>query len=99
MQNVALHVFRGKVYGQSLRKGLTRTTVLYRRRMAGDGDEGGYYRRKDLESQASGAAHPQLAKTRRVWDWVLRFVGGEERTEGEGKRRKKGWDLPPDDTQ
>ncbi|KAF9876216.1 hypothetical protein CkaCkLH20_06159 [Colletotrichum karsti] len=100
MQNVALHVFRGKVYGQSLRKGLTRTTVLYRRRV-GEGDEGGYYRRKDLESRGSGAANPQLAKTRRVWDWVLRFVGGEERTEGKGKGkgRKKGWDLPPDDTQ
>ncbi|KAH9240356.1 hypothetical protein K456DRAFT_1826128 [Colletotrichum gloeosporioides 23] len=98
MQNVALHVFRGKVYGQSLRKGLTRTTVLYRRRM-GEGDEGGYYRRKDLESQGEGRAHPQLVKTRRVWEWVLSFVGGEARTESKGKGTKRGWDLPPDDTQ
>ncbi|KAL0941889.1 uncharacterized protein CTRU02_204652 [Colletotrichum truncatum] len=103
MQNVALHVFRGKVYGQSLRKGLTRTTVLYRRKM-GEDDEGGYYRRRDLGSGDSGgsAVHPQLAKTRRVWEWVLRFVGGEQRPaaeDGKGKGRKRGWDLPPDDTQ
>ncbi|KAK1728665.1 uncharacterized protein BDZ83DRAFT_716973 [Colletotrichum acutatum] len=79
LQNVALHV-----YGQSLRKGLTRTTVLYRRKL-GEGDE-------DLErSPAAGGgdgdgepstAHPQLVKTRRVWGWVMR-----------------GWDALPDDTQ
>ncbi|WYZ37918.1 hypothetical protein EsH8_II_001424 [Colletotrichum jinshuiense] len=96
LQNVALHVFRGKVYGQSLRKGLTRTTVLYRRKL-GEGDEGGYYRRRDLETDGGGdGVHSQLVKTRRVWEWVLRFVGGEERT-ARGKTR--GWDRPPDDTQ
>lgn len=31
MQNVALHVFRGKVYGQSLRKGMTKVSLLWRR--------------------------------------------------------------------
>ncbi|OHE94271.1 hypothetical protein CORC01_10431 [Colletotrichum orchidophilum] len=119
LQNVALHVFRGKVYGQSLRKGLTRTTVLYRRRL-GEGDEGGYYRPRDLERSTVGArdgvgggdggggegggdgepmaVHPQLVKTRRVWEWVLRFVGGEERTTARGKVRR-GWDALPDDTQ
>ncbi|KAK2002318.1 hypothetical protein LX36DRAFT_264881 [Colletotrichum falcatum] len=98
LQNVALHVFRGKVYGQSLRKGLTRTTVLYRRKLGDDDDEeGGYYRRRDLEAADSEGAHPHLVKTRRVWEWVLRFVGGEERTGAKGKKR--GWDAPPDDTQ
>ncbi|EFQ34408.1 hypothetical protein CGRA01v4_00170 [Colletotrichum graminicola] len=96
LQNVALHVFRGKVYGQSLRKGLTRTTVLYRRKL-GDDDEGGYYRRRDLEAGGREGAHPQLVKTKRVWEWVLRFVGGEGRTSAKGKMR--GWDAPPDDTQ
>ncbi|TDZ59785.1 hypothetical protein CTRI78_v005079 [Colletotrichum trifolii] len=98
LQNVALHVFKGKVYGQSLRKGLTRTTVLHRRKL-GEDDEGGYYRRKDLESGESGDAHPQLVKTRKVRDWVLKFVGGEERPEVKGKQQKRGWDQPPDDTQ
>ncbi|GJC89739.1 hypothetical protein ColLi_12577 [Colletotrichum liriopes] len=95
LQNVALHVFRGKVYGQSLRKGLTRTTVLYRRKL-GEDDEGGYYRPRDLETGRREETHPQLAKTRRVWEWVLTFVGGEERTDPKGKKR--GWDAPPDDT-
>ncbi|KAK2049783.1 hypothetical protein LZ31DRAFT_548960 [Colletotrichum somersetense] len=101
LQNVALHVFRGKVYGQSLRKGLTRTTVLYRRKLDDDDDEvegvGGYYSRRDLEAGSREGAHPHLVKTKRVWDWVLRFVGGEERTGAKGK--KSGWDAPPDDTQ
>ncbi|KAK1970740.1 hypothetical protein LY78DRAFT_652626 [Colletotrichum sublineola] len=98
LQNVALHVFRGKVYGQSLRKGLTRTTVLYRRKLGDDDDdEGGYYRRRDLEAGGREGAHPQLVKTKRVWEWVLRFVGGEERTSAKGKKR--GWNAPPDDTQ
>ncbi|KZL64358.1 hypothetical protein CI238_03813 [Colletotrichum incanum] len=96
LQNVALHVFRGKVYGQSLRKGLTRTTVLYRRKL-GEDDEGGYYRRRDLEAERREGTHPQLVKTKRVWEWVLKFVGGEERTHTKGKKR--GWDAPPDDTQ
>ncbi|KAK2031216.1 hypothetical protein LX32DRAFT_691923 [Colletotrichum zoysiae] len=103
LQNVALHVFRGKVYGQSLRKGLTRTTVLYRRKLDDDDDDdddegvGGYYSRRDLEAGGREGAHPHLVKTKRVWDWVLRFVGGEERTRAKGKKR--GWDAPPDDTQ
>ncbi|TIC95693.1 hypothetical protein CH35J_007963 [Colletotrichum higginsianum] len=108
LQNVALHAFRGKVYGQSLRKGLTRTTVLYRRKLAED-DEGGYYRRRDLDAADDAAGddngggsseetHPQLVKTKRVWEWVLRFVGGEERPNTKGKK-KRGWDAPPDDTQ
>ncbi|KAK2061031.1 hypothetical protein LY76DRAFT_590900 [Colletotrichum caudatum] len=98
LQNVALHVFRGKVYGQSLRKGLTRTTVLYRRKLDDDDEGGGgYYSRRDLEAGGREGAHPHLVKTKRVWDWVLRFVGGEERTGAKGKKR--GWDAPPDDTQ
>ncbi|KAJ0163145.1 hypothetical protein CTA2_3457 [Colletotrichum tanaceti] len=106
LQNVALHAFRDKVYGQSLRKGLTRTTVLYRRKLAED-DEGGYYRRRDLDAVDDAAAgdggeeetHPQLVKTKKVWEWVLRFVGGEERPNAKGKKKKRGWDAPPDDTQ
>ncbi|KAK1634486.1 hypothetical protein BDP81DRAFT_451682 [Colletotrichum phormii] len=116
LQNVALHVFKGKVYGQSLRKGLTRTTVLYRRKL-GEGDEGGYYRPRDLErSIITGdgggggeggdgeptTVHPQLVKTRKVWEWVMRFVGGgggeEQRTTARGIVRR-GWDALPDDTQ
>lgn len=44
MENVALHVFRGKVYGQSLRKGLTRVHLLWRR------DGSGHYSTRSLDA-------------------------------------------------
>ncbi|KAJ4393290.1 hypothetical protein N0V93_002498 [Gnomoniopsis smithogilvyi] len=48
MQNVALNVFRKRVYGGSLRRGMTRVGLLYRGRRIGSDDEGGYYDIKDL---------------------------------------------------
>ncbi|KAH6605659.1 hypothetical protein Trco_004812 [Trichoderma cornu-damae] len=92
MENVALHVFRGKVYGQSLRKNLTRVSLLWR------SEGGGYYHNRDLARRAA-AKHPQRVKTRLVKDWVIRFVG---RDVGAATRRRgvqKSWDQPPDDTQ
>ncbi|OAA51895.1 Nucleic acid-binding, OB-fold protein [Metarhizium rileyi] len=91
MENVALHVFRDKVYGQSLRKGLTRLHLLWR---AGGG---GYYSTRSLTT--AGDENPQTGKVSAVKDWVLRFVGLDGKTT---KRRKVGlvdWDRPPDDTQ
>lgn len=90
MQNVALHEFRGKVYGQSLRRGMTKVSVLWRR------DGTGYYSARDLARR--GQKHPQQEKTRQVKDWVLRFVGGDKATRS-SKRARKSWDRPPDDTQ
>ncbi|PTB44036.1 uncharacterized protein TrAFT101_002594 [Trichoderma asperellum] len=92
MENVALHVFRGKVYGQSLRKNLTRVNLLWR------SEGGGYYQNRDLARRAA-AKHPQQEKTRLVKDWVLHFVG---RDSGAATRKRTGrlsWDQPPDDTQ
>ncbi|KAL7924647.1 hypothetical protein ACQKWADRAFT_285544 [Trichoderma austrokoningii] len=92
MENVALHVFRGKVYGQSLRKNLTRVNLLWR------SEGGGYYQSRDL-AQPAAAKHPQQEKTRLVKDWVLHFVG---RDSGAVTRKRAGrlsWDQPPDDTQ
>ncbi|KAH7175584.1 hypothetical protein EDB81DRAFT_12556 [Dactylonectria macrodidyma] len=89
MQNVALHVFRGKVYGQSLRKDMTKVNLLWRR------DGSGLYSTKDLARRAQ--RHPQVEKTRHVKDWVLKFVGGEPVSKTRAAR--KSWDRPPDDTQ
>ncbi|ROT36615.1 hypothetical protein SODALDRAFT_335716 [Sodiomyces alkalinus F11] len=107
LQNVALNVFRGRVYGQSLRKGLTKLYLLHRRRLD-PGDEEGYYCARDFARARPDerGSHPQFEKTRRVRDWVLRFVrAGQTDTSGEkgprttaGKKRK-GWEMPPDDTQ
>jgi hypothetical protein len=97
LQNVALHVFRGKVYGQSLRHGQTRVHLLWRRR-----GSGGCYSNRDLAPAAAAKGeenrNPQVEKTARVKDWVLRFVGAVSRTAGKVEVLK-GWDKPPDDTQ
>lgn len=108
MQNVALNVFRGKVYGGSLGRGMTRVHLLYRAKFD-EGDVGGYYSRVDLAKvgrEGPGRpAHPQLEKTRRVRDWVLKFVGGGagigEKTSGKHRKGKKRvpplrqWNQPP----
>jgi hypothetical protein len=92
IQNVALHVFRGKVYGQSLRKDLTKVTLLWRR----DGD--GHYSTRGLARSNRAQSDPQREKTRQVKDWTLRFVGGRT-AQRKTATSKKSWDEPPDDTQ
>ncbi|KAM0466013.1 hypothetical protein ACHAPV_000964 [Trichoderma viride] len=92
MENVALHVFRGKVYGQSLRKNLTRVNLLWR------SEGGGYYQSRDL-AQRAAAKHPQQEKTRLVKDWVLHFVGRDSGAVTRKRASRLSWDQPPDDTQ
>ncbi|KAM5346610.1 hypothetical protein ACJ41O_009615 [Fusarium nematophilum] len=91
MQNVALHVFRGKVYGQSLRKGMTKVNLLWRR------DGSGLYSNRELARR--GQVHPQLAKTRQVKDWALKFVGADAGVRTRTRTARVSWDRPPDDTQ
>ncbi|TPX10168.1 uncharacterized protein E0L32_001365 [Thyridium curvatum] len=98
MHNVALHVFRGKVYGSSLRKGLTKVHLLYRTRLDDDDDVGGHYSSADLASARRGRAkiHPQLQKTAKVRDWVLKFVGqGDHPATKKRKHGTRAWDMPP----
>ncbi|KAH8776469.1 hypothetical protein F5883DRAFT_544798 [Diaporthe sp. PMI_573] len=113
MRNVALNAFRGKVYGGSLPRGMTAVYLLHRGRKLDAGDDGGHYSGADLAKAGRRGAkqvHPQLEKTRRVRDWVLKFVGGgrpagggggggtrrSTRT-GKGKKRPapRDWNLPP----
>ncbi|GAB0134564.1 hypothetical protein EsDP_00002929 [Epichloe bromicola] len=89
LENVALHVFRDKVYGQSLRRGLTKLQLLWR------ADGSGQYSSRRL--RAKEGENPQREKTRIVREWVARFVGLDPQA-----RRTRGgssWDRPPDDTQ
>ncbi|KAK2595436.1 hypothetical protein QQS21_006846 [Conoideocrella luteorostrata] len=89
MENVALHVFRDKVYGQSLRRGLTRLHLLWR------ADGSGCYSSRGLKVKEDSC--PQREKTRIVRDWVVRFVGLD--LKGRIARGASSWDRPPDDTQ
>ncbi|OAA70249.1 Nucleic acid-binding, OB-fold-like protein [Cordyceps fumosorosea ARSEF 2679] len=92
LQNVALHVFRGKVYGQSLRRGRTKVHLLWSRRREA---------RACYSSRALAAAdareNPQLVKTRLVRDWILQFVGADPAVKGPSHQNV--WDRPPRDTQ
>ncbi|KAM7224153.1 hypothetical protein V8F06_000626 [Rhypophila decipiens] len=94
IQNVALNSFLNKVYGSSLRKDLTRIHLLYRTRLDAQ-DYGGYYSGADLKP----AGHPQLAKTSRVWDWVLHFVADGRTRRTNKKKAAAPWDRPPLDSQ
>ena len=92
MRNVALSSFRGRVYGQSLRKDVTKVHLLWRRR-ADRLDVGGCYGTGELESGERG--NQMLEKTRKVKEWAQKFVGGgtKERESGNGERYREV--LPP----
>jgi hypothetical protein len=73
LTNVALSSFQGKVYGQSLRKDMTKVYLLFRNRVDRT-DSGGCYTAADLAAE-NNENEVQVEKTRRVAEWVLRFVG------------------------
>lgn len=100
LRNVALSSFKGKVYGQSLRKDMTKIHLLYRN-LLDSRDVGGCYGISDLTGGKSG--NQQTEKTRLVREWVLRFLGGPVPQDSKGKRNQKAgkWEaakevLPPD---
>ncbi|KAH6680262.1 hypothetical protein B0J14DRAFT_578216 [Halenospora varia] len=95
MRNVALSSFRGKVYGQSLRQGMTKVHLLCRNRLDRT-DVGGCYSRRELETASQGNA--QFERTKRVREWVVRFVGGAPgpRNRDEGEFEPLPESLPPD---
>ncbi|KAF5027301.1 hypothetical protein F66182_595 [Fusarium sp. NRRL 66182] len=91
VQNVALHVFKDKVYGQSLRRGMTKVSLLWRR------DGSGLYSTRELGKR--GHMHPQLQKAKQVKNWVLKFVGADVGVRTRARKAQVSWDRPPDDTQ
>lgn len=73
-KTVALSSFRGQVYGQSLRRGMTTLDLLYRNVVDGD-DARGAYGAAELEQ-----GEFQVGKVREVKEWVMRFVGAARTT-------------------
>ncbi|KAI1387394.1 uncharacterized protein F4822DRAFT_280806 [Hypoxylon trugodes] len=99
LRNVALSVFMKQVHGHSLRKGLTKVELLHRRKLDRN-DRGGLYNMRDVSSKRP--TNPQLAKTRKVREWVMNFVGDGGKVSGkrkQGGRPLRSWDMPPEDTQ
>ena len=98
---VALSSFRGKVYGQSLRRGITTLDLLYRNVINGD-DARGAYGAAELEQCAT--TESQVRKVRDVKDWVMQFVGAGtgallEGRAGRSRGRNEGKLVAlPDDT-
>ncbi|PYH34656.1 uncharacterized protein BO87DRAFT_396906 [Aspergillus neoniger CBS 115656] len=105
MRMVGLSSFRERVYGQSLRKGVTKVNLLHRQRVDVT-EAGGLYSAKQLRDiQQDPAAKREedlpLMKVSKVREWIRRFVfdpvGGDG---GRGTFTRglagKGHSLPPD---
>ncbi|KAL8769087.1 MAG: hypothetical protein Q9209_004873 [Squamulea sp. 1 TL-2023] len=92
MRNVALTSFRGKVYGQSLRRGMTRVELVHRLDGSGEGDRG-LLPTSELGRKERGV---MLEKVRRVREWVLEFVGGPHGKRETWRREAGGVHLPAD---
>ena len=101
MRNIALNSFRGKVYGQSLRKGLTKIHLLYRTRIDRT-DPSGCYSAADLASATGFDSQigNQIMKTVRVREWSLKFVrGGDVKSDTNNRVSLTKRDALPPDTQ
>ncbi|OOF98099.1 hypothetical protein ASPCADRAFT_141989 [Aspergillus carbonarius ITEM 5010] len=105
MRMVGLSSFRERVYGQSLRKGITKVDLLYRQRVDVT-DAGGLYsatRLRDIQQDPAAKRDEDLplVKVSKVREWIRRFApdtaGGDG---GRGPltrgRAGKGNPLPPD---
>ena len=90
-RRVALGSFRSKVYGQSLRRGMTSLDLLYRNLVDAQ-DTQGAFKAKDLDANTDGS--DQLGKVKRVKDWVVQFV----RAGSAGSKGEKAPKLDPTKT-
>ena len=99
-RNIALSSFKGKVYGQSLRKDTTTLDLIYRNKVDATDKDGAFGARELQDSESSNV---QLSKVKRVRQWVMDFVGTGTILPQPGLTKKLGarrtrefHDLPPD---
>lgn len=99
-RNIALSSFKGKVYGQSLRRDMTTLDLLYRNKVDAT-DKGGAFRAREIQDSESGSI--QISKVKRVRQWVIDFVGAGTILPQAGLTQKPGafrkhqfQELPPD---
>ena len=74
LRNVALCAYQGRVHGQSLRRGVTKVDLLYRRKLD-DSDAGGMFPSRAL-LEPSGT-ELVTKKIKRVEQWLMDFVGDD----------------------
>ncbi|ESZ99411.1 hypothetical protein SBOR_0173 [Sclerotinia borealis F-4128] len=88
LKNIALGTFRGKVHGQSLRRDMTKCWLMYREKIDRR-DVGGFYGERDVDANVD----VQLAKVKRVRDWVRGFVGVAHHVDASRSRYRCGGDV------
>lgn len=93
LRNVALCAYQGRVHGQSLRRGVTKVDLLYRRQPCSS-NTGAIYSSKDLLDPAGNDL--VLNKARRVRQWLIHFVGNDMSDNLEEGSRIIQRVLPPD---
>jgi len=94
LRNVALSSYRDKVYGQSLRKDVTKVDLLFRKKLDRE-DMGGSYTAQAVNLAQEDDA--QLMKVKRVRDWLIHSIAEAEHEGGRGRLRRGGRrKLPPD---
>lgn len=97
LRTVGLSSFQDRVYGQTLRGGMTQVDLLHRRPVDMTDAGGGFYQESSFHNLH--ADQPQLLqKARRVREWVMQFVGVTDRAGGHssGMSLTHGRRLPPD---
>lgn len=71
LRNVGLSSFQERVYGQSLRQGMTQVDLLHRQRVDAS-DSGGIYSLRQVNSAQPD--NQPVMKVRKVREWMRRFV-------------------------
>lgn len=94
LRTIGLGSFQDRVYGQSLRGGLTQVELLHRR-LVDTTDAGGFY--QSIPPGTINGDQP-LQKVCRVREWMVQFVGAthEAGGKGPGMPAQRGPQLPPD---
>lgn len=94
LRTIGLSSFQDRVYGQSLRGGMTQVVLLHRR-LVDTTDAGGFY--QSIPPPTTDDDQP-LQKTRRVREWMVQFMGATHAAggQGAGMPTQRGPELPPD---
>lgn len=98
LRTVALSSFQRRVFGQSLRNGITKVDLLYRQPVEAT-DAGGVYSTKAImggQDQLSGTQPSVLMKVRKVREWLMRFVRKPTEATGDDEKGASVVRLPPD---